>query len=191
MTIVGVVVYNWKLPENDLSKRGDFWNSVIRSDFAGAGGKPGNSGQGCLTRNRVSLSWIGNFFERACLLYLLWAVRVRGQKSSKRVGIRRSSHFPSHCRYSKADCWNHSGNSYFFAWIGILVGKAPQSVLSKDQSSLLQAINVAPITLEEKNSLLRFLYFSTVFLQNELLSRSGFADVSKVTWQRKWKCAEC
>ncbi|CBK19738.2 uncharacterized protein [Blastocystis hominis] len=56
ITIVGVVVYNWELPENDLSKRGDFWNSVICSDYEAAGGKPGNSGQDGLTRNWVSLS---------------------------------------------------------------------------------------------------------------------------------------
>ena len=56
ITIVGVVVYNWELPENDLSKRGDFWNSIICSDYEAAGGKPGNSGQDGLTRNWVSLS---------------------------------------------------------------------------------------------------------------------------------------
>ena len=55
ITIVGVVVYNWKLPENDLSKGGDFWNFVIQSYFAATGKQRRNSGQDGLTRNGVFL----------------------------------------------------------------------------------------------------------------------------------------
>ncbi|KAK8799268.1 hypothetical protein WA171_006015 [Blastocystis sp. BT1] len=40
--------------------------------------------------------------------------------------------------------------------------KAPQSVFSKEQTALLQAINESPLSVEEKNSLLRYLYFSAV-----------------------------
>ena len=42
------------------------------------------------------------------------------------------------------------------------VGKMPQSALSKEQMGLLKQIGDSPLTLEEKNSMLRYLYFCSV-----------------------------
>lgn len=53
------------------------------------------------------------------------------------------------------------------------IGKAPQSVFSKEQTALLQAINESPLSVEEKNSLLRYLYFSAVSMRVYHLSLLG------------------
>ena len=62
---------------------------------------------------------------------------------------------------------------YIINWYCDNIGKAPQSVFSKEQTALLQAINESPLTVEEKNSLLRYLYFSAVYLKFDNLSLIG------------------
>ena len=71
-----------------------------------------------------------------------------------------------------------------------ILGKAPQSALSKDQMGLLRDIADSELTLEEKNTLLRYLYFDSVIhiwkINNSQVaySRCLESDFAKETKQK-------
>ncbi|KAK8808793.1 hypothetical protein WA538_002302 [Blastocystis sp. DL] len=69
----------------------------------------------------------------------------------------------------------------------VLLGSrnAPQSVFSKEQTSLLETINKSPLSVEEKNSLLRYLFFTSVRCIRCLES-----DLAKETKQKETLRAE-